>query len=62
MRILPLPPAAIRMAILIGCVAALDAAAVFVTAKQRLWCALIPILIPALTPAIIFSHRARSKA
>jgi hypothetical protein len=61
MQILPLRSAAIRMAILFCLVCALDIAAVFLTAKPRLWCALIPTLIPIFTPAVIFSHRANAK-
>jgi hypothetical protein len=61
MRILPLRSAALRMAILLCFVCALDIAAVFLTAKPRLWCALIPALLPILTPAAIFSRRVQSK-
>jgi hypothetical protein len=61
MRILPLRTAALRMGILLCFVCALDVAAVFLTAKPQLWCALIPALIPILTPAAIFSPRSRSK-
>jgi hypothetical protein len=50
------------MAILISLVVAIDAAAVFLTAKPQLWCALIPVLIPLFTPAVIFSRRVQSKS
>jgi hypothetical protein len=61
MQILPVRSAALRMGVLLCVVCALDVAAVFLTAKPRLWCALIPALIPILTPAVIFSPRVRSK-
>jgi hypothetical protein len=44
------------MAILICLVGVIDVAAVFLTAKPQLWCALIPVLIPFFTPAVIFSR------
>jgi hypothetical protein len=49
------------MAILICFVCAIEIAALFLTAKPQLWCAIIPGLIPILTPAVIFSRRAQSK-
>ena len=48
------------MAILLCLVCALDVAAAFLIAKPLLWCALIPVLIPIFTPAVIFSYRARA--
>jgi hypothetical protein len=57
MRILPLSICARRMAILLCLVSAIDVAAVFLTARPHLWCALIPALIPILTPVAIFSRR-----
>ncbi|MGB8010993.1 MAG: hypothetical protein WCF68_05225 [Terriglobales bacterium] len=45
------------MAILICLVGAIDAAAAFLIAKPLLWCAIIPAIIPILTPAAIFSWR-----
>jgi hypothetical protein len=51
--------AAIRMAILL---CAIDVAAALLIAKPRLWCAVIPALIPIFTPAVIFSFRGSSKA
>jgi hypothetical protein len=62
MQILPFRSCALRMAILICLVGAIDVAAVFLTAKPRLWCALIPVLIPLLTPAVIFSYRAQPES
>jgi len=62
MQIRPLPSAALSMGILLCLVAAADVAAVFLTARPRLWCALIPALIPLLTPAVIFSRRVHSKS
>jgi hypothetical protein len=44
------------MAILLCSVAAIDAAAAFLIAKPQLWCAIIPVLIPLLTPAAILSN------
>jgi hypothetical protein len=61
MQILPLRSAALRMAILLFVVCALDVAAVFLTARPQVWCAVIPALIPILTPAAIFSLRVQSK-
>jgi hypothetical protein len=62
MRILPFPVAARRMAILLFVVVALDAAAALFIAKPLLWCAIIPALIPVLTPAVIFTRGAISKS
>jgi hypothetical protein len=47
---------ALRMAVLLGAVAALD------VAKPRLWCAMILALIPILTPAVITPYLVRSKS
>jgi hypothetical protein len=60
-RILPLPVCARRMAILITVVAAIDVSPVFLTEKPLLWCAIIPALIPILTPAVIFSRDVQPK-
>lgn len=57
MRVLPPRLCAQRMAILLCVVVALDVVAVFFTARPRLWCAIIPALIPLFTPAAIFSFR-----
>jgi len=43
-------------------VAAVDVAAVFLTAKPQLWCAIIPALIPILTPAMIYSRGVKSQS
>jgi hypothetical protein len=53
--------AAIRMAILLCTVAAIDAAAALLIPNPRLWCAVIPALIPIFTPAVLFSFRRSSK-
>jgi hypothetical protein len=53
--------AAIRMAILLLAVCAIDIAAALLIAKPRVWCAVIPALIPIFTPAAIFSFRKPSK-
>jgi hypothetical protein len=50
------------MAILLCFVAALDIAAALLTARPRLWCGLIPALIPLLTPAVLFSYRPKTKS
>ena len=55
MQILPHHSCVRRMAFLLCVVAAIDVAAAFLAAKPLLWCALIPGLIPILTPAVIFS-------
>jgi hypothetical protein len=49
------------MAILLCSVVAIDGAAALLTAKPQFWCAIIPALIPILTPAAIFSYRVESK-
>ena len=51
MKVLPARTAALRMSVLILCVCALDIAAVFLPAKPRLWCAIIPVPIPLFTRA-----------
>jgi hypothetical protein len=61
MRMLSTRSCALRMAILLCLVCAIDVAAAFLSAKPLLWCALIPVLIPIFTPAAIFSLRAPSK-
>jgi hypothetical protein len=58
MQVLPFRSAAIRMAILIFTVVAIDIAAALLIAKPARWCAAIPGLIPLLTPLAIFSLRA----
>ena len=61
MQVLPVRSCAIRMAILLFAVAALDVAAALLIARPLLWCARIPALIPLLTPLAIFSKRVQSK-
>jgi hypothetical protein len=61
MQLAPVRTAAIRMAILMCLVCALDIAGALLIAKPRLWCPLIPTLIPLFTPAVIFSHRTKVK-
>jgi hypothetical protein len=46
-----------RMAILLISVAALDVAAAFLIAKPQIWCAVIPALIPILTPVAILNFK-----
>jgi hypothetical protein len=53
--------AAIRMAILLGVVAAMDAAAALLIAKPLFWCLMIPVLIPIFTPAVLFSRGGPAK-
>jgi hypothetical protein len=55
MRVRPVASCAKRMAVLLCVVAALDAAAAWFIAKPVLWCAMIPALIPLLTPAVILA-------
>jgi hypothetical protein len=50
------------MAVLICLVCAIDVAAVFLTAKPQLWCALIPVFIPIFTPAVIISRSVQSES
>jgi hypothetical protein len=61
MHVLPVRTCAVRMAILLCAVVAVDIAASFLTAKPQLSCAVIPALIPILTPAAILSNRVPSK-
>jgi hypothetical protein len=61
MHVLPIRTCAVRMAILLCSVAAIDVAAAFLTAKPQAWCAVIPALIPILTPAAILSSFSESK-
>jgi len=62
MRVNSVPTCAKRMAILITVVAAIDAAAAFLIAKPQIWCAIIPSLIPLLTPLVIFSRNVPSRS
>jgi hypothetical protein len=57
MQILPVRSCALRMAILLVSVAALDVAAAFLIAKPQIWCAVIPALIPILTPVAILDFK-----
>jgi len=61
-QILPLAVCARRMAVLLCVVAAIDLAALFLTAKPQLWCAVIPAIIPIFTPVMIFSYREEPKS
>jgi hypothetical protein len=60
MHVLPVRTCALRMAILLCSVVAIDGAAALLTAKPQIWCAVIPALIPILTPAAILSNRVQS--
>ncbi len=60
MQVLPFRSAAIRMAILICMVVAIDGAAACLLARPAHWCAVIPALIPLFTPAVIFSFRSKT--
>jgi hypothetical protein len=62
MQIAPVRTVAARMSILLCVVAALDVAAVFLSAKPQLWCAVIPALIPILTPVAMFARRAGARS
>lgn len=64
MQLVSTGKAAIRMAVLVGAVGALDVAAALLVKRPVLWCATIPALIPLLTPSVIFSWRSsrRNKA
>ncbi|MGA8036695.1 MAG: hypothetical protein WA823_16580 [Candidatus Acidiferrales bacterium] len=44
------------MAVLISLVVALDVAVLFLSSNPRLWCAIVPVLIPLLTPFVIFKR------
>ncbi len=54
MDVVSLPEAAKRMALLLICVVALDAAVAWFVPHPFRWCATIPSLIPLLTPLVIF--------
>jgi hypothetical protein len=55
MRDIPARTAAMRMGFLLVSVCALDAAVALLVPHPRFWCAIIPGLIPALTPALLLS-------
>jgi hypothetical protein len=57
MQVLPVRACALRMAILLFSVAAIDVAVASLTAKPLPWCGIIPALIPLFTPAAIFTRR-----
>jgi hypothetical protein len=57
----PVRTAAIRMAMLIVVVAALDYVIVFFAQKPLVWAGTIPALIPLLTPAVLFSFAKQAK-
>jgi len=61
MQVRPVRSCALRMAILLCSVAALDVAAALFAAKPQLWCAVIPAFIPLLTPAVILSKLVPTK-
>lgn len=60
MQVQPVPIIAWRMAVLLICVVAVDAATALVLQHPAVWCAMIPALIPLLTPAAIFFPRAKA--
>ncbi len=62
MQVLPFRTCALRMAVLLCVVGAIDAAAALLVAKPQLWCAIIPALLPLFTPAAIFSFAPKTKA
>jgi hypothetical protein len=61
MQTVSVRPIALRMAVLLVVVVALDAAAAVFIAKPAVWCARIPALIPLLTPLVIFPYLAPPK-
>jgi hypothetical protein len=54
MEVVSVPTGAKRMAVLLCCVVALDAAVGWFAPHPRVWCAIIPGLIPLMTPLAIF--------
>jgi hypothetical protein len=60
MENLPARTAAIRMAIVLVSVCALDIAAVFLIPHPRIVCVIIPTLVPLLTPVILMPLRAKA--
>jgi hypothetical protein len=57
MQTLPVPVIARRMAVLLCSVGAIDAAVPLLVPHPQIWCAIIPTLIPFLTPVAIFWPR-----
>jgi hypothetical protein len=49
------------MAVLLCCVVALDAAVAYFAAHLRIWCAMIPAIIPLMTPAVLFTFQRRAE-
>jgi hypothetical protein len=62
MQMRPVPSCAKRMAVLLCAVAAIDAAAALLIPKPQLWCAIIPALIPILTPVAIYQRDVQPKS
>jgi hypothetical protein len=57
-----LAPLASDMAIVLLSVCAIDAAVAFLVAKPARWCAVIPALIPVLTPLVLLPPRNKHEA
>ena len=58
MQVQPVPIIARRMMALLCVVVAIDAVAALVLQHPAVWCAIIPALIPLLTPVAIYYPRA----
>ena len=59
MQVQPVPIIARRMMVLLCVVVAIDAAVALLAPHPAIWCAMIPALIPLLTPVAIFFPRAK---
>ncbi len=60
MQVQPVPIIARRMMVLLCAVAAVDAAVALLAQHPTVWCAMLPALIPLLTPVTIFFPRKRA--
>jgi len=59
MQVQPVPVIARRMMFLLCAVVAIDAVVALLAQHPAVWCAMIPGLIPLLTPVAIFFPRAK---
>jgi len=55
MEVLSTRTAASRMAILLGFVGVLDCAVAYLVPHPRVWCAVIPAVIPLMIPAVLLT-------
>jgi hypothetical protein len=60
MQVQPVPVIARRMAVLLCVEGAIDAVVALLAQHPQIWCAVIPVLVPLVTPVAIFFPRARA--